>query len=39
MMDVPVSITLHDNARAHTADADKDLLCRWQWEILEHPPY
>ncbi|KAJ4426542.1 hypothetical protein ANN_27356 [Periplaneta americana] len=32
-------IILHDNARSHTAAAVKDLLCHWQWEILEHPPY
>ena len=32
------SIILHDNARSHTA-AVTDLLCCWQWEILEHPPY
>ncbi|KAJ4426343.1 hypothetical protein ANN_27157 [Periplaneta americana] len=32
-------IILHDNARSHTAAAVKDLLRRWQWEILEHPPY
>jgi hypothetical protein len=32
---VPVSIILHDIERAHTADAVKDLLRRWQWEILE----
>jgi hypothetical protein len=32
-------IILRDSARAHTADAVKDLLCQWQWEILEHPPY
>ena len=31
-------IILHDNARSHTA-AVTDLLRRWQWEILEHPPY
>ena len=31
-------IILHDNARSHTA-AVTDLLHRWQWEILEHPPY
>ncbi|KAJ4450854.1 hypothetical protein ANN_02285 [Periplaneta americana] len=30
---------LHDNARSHTAAAVKDLLRRWQWEFLEHPPY
>ena len=29
---------LDDNARSHTA-AVTDLLRRWQWEILEHPPY
>ncbi|KAJ4437127.1 hypothetical protein ANN_17262 [Periplaneta americana] len=32
-------IILNDNARIHTAAAVKDLLRRWQWEILEHPPY
>ncbi|KAJ4438964.1 hypothetical protein ANN_14918 [Periplaneta americana] len=33
------SIILHDNAKSHTAAAVSDLLRRWQWEILEHPPY
>ena len=32
------TIILHHNARSHTA-AVTDLLRRWQWEILEHPPY
>ncbi|KAJ4435479.1 hypothetical protein ANN_18095 [Periplaneta americana] len=33
-------VILHDNARSHTTAAVvKDLLRRWQWEILEHPPY
>jgi transposase len=32
-------IILHDNVRAHTADAVKDLLCCWRWPILEYPPY
>ena len=32
------SIILHDNARIHTT-AVMDLLHRWQWEILENPPY
>ena len=32
-------IILHDNARSHTVAAVTDLLRRWQWEILEHPPY
>ena len=30
---------LHDNAKNHTAAAVMNLLCCWQWEILEHPPY
>ena len=32
-------IILHDNARSHTAAALVDLLRRWQWDILEQPPY
>ncbi|KAJ4432043.1 hypothetical protein ANN_20657 [Periplaneta americana] len=32
-------IILHDNAKSHTAAAVKDLLRRWQWEVLEHPAY
>ena len=32
-------IILRDNARNHTAAAVTDLLRRWQWEILENPPY
>ncbi|KAJ4445128.1 hypothetical protein ANN_06929 [Periplaneta americana] len=32
-------IILHDNAMSHTAGAVKDLLCHWQWEILEQPQY
>ena len=32
-------IILHDNARSHTDAAIMDLLLRWQWEFLEHPPY
>jgi transposase len=39
MEDVPIFIILHDNAKAHIADAVKDLLRRWRWETLEHPPY
>ena len=31
-------IILHDNARSHIAVVT-DLFHRWQWEILEHPPY
>jgi transposase len=33
------TLILHDNARAHTADAVKDLIRSWRWEILEHPSY
>ena len=29
----------HGNARSPTAAVVKDVLSRWQWEILEHPPY
>ena len=32
-------IILHDNVRSHIAAAVTDLLRRWQWETLEHPPY
>jgi len=32
-------LSLHDNARPHTAHATANLLERWGWEILEHPPY
>jgi len=32
-------LLLHDNARPHTAHATVNLLERWGWEILEHPPY
>ena len=32
-------IILHDYARSHTTVAVTDLLRRWQWKILEHPPY
>ena len=32
-------LLLHDNARLHTACATVYLLERWDWEILEHPPY
>jgi histone-lysine N-methyltransferase SETMAR len=40
MSDVPLSsIILRDSARAHTADAVEDLLRRWRWELLEHPPH
>ena len=31
-------IILHDNAMSHIA-AVTELLCRWKWKILKHPPY
>ena len=33
------SIILHANVRSHTAAAVTDLLRRWRWKMLEHPPY
>ena len=32
-------IILHDNATTHKAICVRDLLRRWRWEVLEHPPY
>ena len=32
-------ITLHDNSTPHKAICGRDLLRRWRWEGLEHPPY
>ena len=32
-------IILHDNATPHNATFVRDLLRRWRWEVLEHPPY
>jgi len=32
-------IILHDNARPHVAGVVNQLLVRWQWEVLYHPPY
>jgi len=32
-------LLLHDNARSHTVHATVNLLERWGWEFLEHPPY
>jgi len=31
-------IILHDNAQPHVADVVNQLLARWQWEVLYHPP-
>ena len=36
---VPNPIIFHYNAMSHTATAFPDLLRRWKWEIMEHPPY
>ena len=33
------AIILHDNATPYKAICVKDLLRRWRWEVLEHPPY
>jgi hypothetical protein len=30
---------LHDSARPHTANRRRDLLRRYNWEVLDHPPY
>ena len=32
-------IIFHNTERNHTTAAVTDILCRWQWEILENPPY
>ncbi|XP_066991019.2 condensin-2 complex subunit D3 [Anabrus simplex] len=33
------TIILHDNARAHTAQAVAELFGQWDWEVLYRPPY
>ncbi|GFR03252.1 histone-lysine N-methyltransferase SETMAR [Trichonephila clavata] len=33
------AIILHDNARPHKAERVWQLLRRWGWKELEHPPY
>ena len=33
------TIILHNNTRPHVADVVNQLLVRWQWEVLYHPPY
>jgi histone-lysine N-methyltransferase SETMAR len=32
-------VLLHDNARPHTANRTREFLQRYNWEILDHPPY
>ena len=33
------NVILHDTATPHKASCVRDLLRRWTWEVLEHPPY
>ena len=33
------AIILHDNATPHKAICSRNLLRRWRWEVLEHPPH
>jgi histone-lysine N-methyltransferase SETMAR len=30
---------LYDNARPHTSSSMRELLQRYNWEVLDHPPY
>ena len=32
-------ILLHDNARPHLKACVVEMLVRWEWEVLSHPPY
>jgi histone-lysine N-methyltransferase SETMAR len=32
-------VLLHDNSRPHTANRKRELLRRYNWEVLDHPPY
>ena len=32
-------IILHDNTSTHKAICVRDLLRRWRWKVLDHPPY
>ena len=32
-------LTLHDNARPHLSKDVRELLGRYSWEVLPHPPY
>jgi histone-lysine N-methyltransferase SETMAR len=32
-------VLLHDNARPHSANRTRDLLRRYHWDVLDHPPY
>jgi hypothetical protein len=33
------AMTLHDNARPHTASATQNLIATFGWEQFDHPPY
>jgi histone-lysine N-methyltransferase SETMAR len=32
-------VLLHDNARPHSANRTRELLRRYHWDVLDHPPY
>jgi histone-lysine N-methyltransferase SETMAR len=32
-------VLLHDNARSHTVNCTLELLWRYNWEVLDYPPY
>ena len=32
-------ILLHDNARPHLKTSVVEMLAKWEWEVLAHPPY
>jgi len=32
-------VTIHDNARSHTAAATQNLITTFGWEQFDHPPY
>ncbi|GBM70471.1 Histone-lysine N-methyltransferase SETMAR [Araneus ventricosus] len=32
-------VLLHDNARPHTAVKTGEVLCKFKWDVFQHPPY